>query len=165
MANEDLDGVLSPDEAENLLPSRTTEEIVQALVDSKPKHNITLAQRIAQMTALAKRDNEPDDYQRIYELRVEQIGGDPDEMMGGNRPRYTMDEDMTIKDHETGEMHHVLREDNGAPDDGSQESIEVVVTYTPSDPRDDCEHIWHDPVEAETPCSKCGLKFGEWAVA
>ena len=207
MANEDLDGSPPPEQIEELLPSRTTEEIVAALVAGNPKHSITLAQRVAQMTALLKHEgpDQTDDYQRLYELRVEQIGGDPDEMMVGNRPRYTMDEDTyAIKDHETGKIHYgdpapsttaagealdaTVPEPEGGvtgrlgaiPAPGLRGS-EAARDSTPGQSIGDdaatrvdgetvrlleaCEHSWPDPVEAETPCSKCSLKFGQWVAS
>ena len=215
MSAEDLDGPVPPEQLEQLLPDRTPEEIVQALVDANPaKHGLTLAQRLARVLALAKRDNLPDDYQRVYELRVEQIGGDPDEMLPGNKPRYTMDEEtLAIKDHETGRVHH-LAANQDAPTGGEPASPQTVepgaagmVATLKAQPQEDyiiivrpdetavhlftpegfakldesgdayevilhtserpasemCEHVWHEPVQADTPCSLCGLLFGVWA--
>ena len=166
MANEDLDGSPPPEQIEELLPSRTTEEIVAALVSGNPKHSITLAKRVAQMTAFLKHEgpDQADDYQRLYELRVEQIGGDPDEMMTGNRPRYTMDEDsLAVKDHETGTVYPaIVEQDVSTVDEApSQQTVEPETVAAV----DECDHFWPDPVEAETPCSKCSLKFGQWAAA
>lgn len=107
----EVDGFVSPKEIDAVLQDeRTTEQIIEELARAAPqKHGVPLARRLEFAQAAAKQ-GQPDALdaeleQQIYESRVYEIGGDPDEMLPGNKPRYTMGENYEIKDHATGAVH------------------------------------------------------------
>ena len=106
MSNEfEQSGELRP----GLFPEETAEEAVARIVAQNPqKHGVTVQERMARARAAVTRmlaagadlsDLSAEDATIIA------IGGDPNEMMTGNKPRYTVDEAGNVKDHETGEVH------------------------------------------------------------
>lgn len=101
------DGVdIAPDAASQMFPDETTEEAVSRIVAGNPqKHSTTLEERLRRAEAQARREAPLDVAEQMYIARVKEIGGDPDEIMVGNKPRYTMDEDGNVKDHETGTVY------------------------------------------------------------
>lgn len=103
------DGVdIAPDAASQMFPDETTEEAVSRIVAGNPqKHSTTLEERLRRAEAQARREAPLDVAEQMYIARVKEIGGDPDEIMVGNKPRYTMDEDGSVKDHQTGTVHRL----------------------------------------------------------
>ena len=159
MTNKDID--IAPELGAELFLEETTEEAVSRIVAQDPqKHGVTLEQRKARATELARRMIPTEDEQARYERRVREIDGDPDAMMVGNKPRYTMDEDGNVKDHETGEVHRAA-----VNQDVSE--ARVPATRPPVEPDAaamvDCEHPWPDDPQPETRCPQCGIRFVEWA--
>lgn len=97
----ELDGFI---DGAALIPDRTTAEIIADTVAANPrKHNVSEQERIRRAGVVARTQAADDDWQDLYELRCRDLGFDPNELMPGNRPRYTMDEFYALKDHETGE--------------------------------------------------------------
>ena len=97
-----------PTDLDNDVPGdkRSTEEIVADMVARNPLHSTPVQLREQIAVSIARHGAKADILeQRVYEARVQQIGGDPDEMLPGNKPRYTMNEDFYVKDHFTGEVH------------------------------------------------------------
>jgi len=134
--------------------NRTTEEIVADMVARNPKHSTPVQLREQIAVSIARHGAKADILeQRVYEARVEQIGGDPDELLPGNKPRFTMNEDFYIKDHSTGIVYpYPTGGAGGSPDEPAGQA--------------ECAPDAHDfpePVEAQTVCTKCGLTFVEWA--
>lgn len=104
MTNKDIE--IAPDLGAEMFGEETTEDAVARIVARDPgKHGVTLGERKARAAEAARRLAPTEDEQATYERRVREIGGDPDEMMVGNKPRYTMDEDGNVKDHETGDTY------------------------------------------------------------
>lgn len=83
----------------------STEEVLEKMLARNPEKHSTTAEERARRAVAARRselnDASLDEANTIYERRVRECGGDPDATMGGNRPRWTMDEDQTVYDHET----------------------------------------------------------------
>lgn len=97
-------GTFDPKALPGLGAERTTEEVVADIVAKDPAaHGVTLEERKrrARAQALDLSNLSADD------ALIVSIGGDPDETMGGNRPRWTVDGD-TIKDHVTGKEWGVI---------------------------------------------------------
>lgn len=97
-------GTFDPKAMPGLGAERTTEEVVADIIAKDPAaHGVTLEERkrSARAQALDLSNLTADD------ALIVSLGGDPDETMGGNRPRWTVDGD-TIKDHETGQEWGVI---------------------------------------------------------
>ena len=105
-ATDELGGYANREELDRLAPGKTTAEIVADIVESDPaKHGVTLEERLRRARARAGSGDEAA-WEAFYRARIEEIGGDPDEMMAGNKPRYTVDEETgAVKDHELGLIH------------------------------------------------------------
>jgi hypothetical protein len=95
--------ILDPSVADRMFPNRPTEEIIAELAAKRPdKHGIPLAERLRRVREAA--GGEDDAWEGFYRARVLEIGGDPDEMLPGNKPRYTVEEDGSVKDHLTSKV-------------------------------------------------------------
>ncbi len=109
--------------SEQLFPDETTEEALARIVAQAPlKHGVTLEQRKARAAALFSRVGYVDQAELTAEdARIVEIGGDPNEMLPGNKPRYTVDEAGNVKDHETGEVHIATPQGLGSDQTGVEE--------------------------------------------
>ena len=89
-----------------MFPQRSTEEVVAEIVASDPRrHGVPVAERL-RMAREAAAGGDYNAWEVFYRGRVIEIGGDPDAMQPGNKPRYTVDEETgDVKDHDTGEVH------------------------------------------------------------
>ena len=97
-------GTFDPKALPGLGAERTTEEVVADIIAKDPAaHGVTIEQRkrSARAQALDLSNLTADD------ALIVSLGGDPDETMGGNRPRWTVDGDI-IKDHLTGQEWGVI---------------------------------------------------------
>ena len=108
MANEApgglVDGTIDPKDMPGLGAERTTEEVVADIIAKNPAaHSVTIEERkrSARAQALDLSNLTADD------ALIVSLGGDPEETMGGNRPRWTVDGDI-IKDHLTGQEWGVI---------------------------------------------------------
>jgi hypothetical protein len=177
-----MEGVMSADEldplpeglAEKLLGDRTEDEIINDTVASDPRrHSTPVMQRLlaARRTAGTV---DMDEWEAIYRARIIEIGGDPDEFMPGNKPRYTVDEETgVVKDHETGAVHRspsnavveaVVPPADGAPTDAARSVLAGNdAAQTENVAPKVCDHDFPEPVYPETPCKKCQMKFVDWA--
>lgn len=158
MADKDIDVYSGQDE----MPDETIDEAVARLVAADPiKHGMTLAQREARAISAAKLLAAPiDEAEEAFNARVREIGGDPDEMMVGNKPRYTMDEFATVKDHLTGET-HVSMSGSGIAQPLTADVVtnEVAFAVSGCDSKS-CQ--WSDDPAPSEKCGACGLTFYEW---
>lgn len=112
MANDiEIDGDLGA----QLFTDETAEEAVARIVAQNPeKHGVTLEQRKARArAAIARMLAAGADLSNLSaeDALIVAVGGNPNEMMVGNKPRYTVDEAGNVKDHETGEVHRVATAD------------------------------------------------------
>jgi hypothetical protein len=101
---------LDPAIAARMFPERSTDEVVADIVSANPdKHGLSLSTRIAMAKSAAiKRGSAFDEEEAFYRACVTELaGGDPDAMLPGNKPRYTVEEDGTTKDHETGQVYRL----------------------------------------------------------
>jgi len=97
-------GTFDPKTLPGLGAERTTEEVVADIIAKDPAaHGVALEERNrrARAQALDLSNLTADD------ALIVSLGGDPEETMGGNRPRWTVDGDI-IKDHETGQEWGVI---------------------------------------------------------
>jgi len=93
-----------------MFPDRATEEVVAEIVAAEPgKHSTLLAERMRRARAAASAGDE-DAWEGFARARVSEIGGDFDEMMPGNKPRYTVEDNGDVKDHDTGTVHKAIQE-------------------------------------------------------
>lgn len=91
--------------AAKMFPERSTEEVIADIVASQPaKHGTTLAERLQRAREAANAGDE-DAWEAFARQRVREIGGDFDEMLPGNKPRYTVEENGDVKDHDQGVVH------------------------------------------------------------
>ena len=89
---------IAPDLGAQMFPDETTEEALARIVAQDPlKHSVTLEERRARAVRQAQRTRILSDLDADDALIVS-VGGDPQEMMTGNKPRWTVSGD-TIKDH------------------------------------------------------------------
>jgi hypothetical protein len=96
--------------AQKMFPDRSTDEVVADIVAAEPgKHSTSLAERMRRAQEAASAGNE-DAWEGFARARVSEIGGDFDEMMPGNKPRYTVEENGDVKDHDTGTVHKAIQE-------------------------------------------------------
>ena len=100
MSQPDIEG--APESTlDDMFERRTTEQVVADIVSAEPaKHGVTLAERLKRAKDAATFDSTDED-----DAKIRAAGGDPDELLPGNRPRYTVDEEGNVKDHQTGEVH------------------------------------------------------------
>ena len=147
-----------------MLPEASTEELIAAAVARAPhKHSAVPEARMARALR-GVIDAGTDNWLETYESRVREIGGDPMELLPGNRPRYTMGDDLDVKDHVTG-LTHVM-----APHTITLGDIERIRTEGPEavlGPPDyvECgaDHVWPEAVDSDSRCIHCGLTFKAWA--
>lgn len=116
--NDKPDGPgLDPAIAAKLFPDRPVDEVVADIVAANPeKHGMTLEERIRRAKAAAvARGSAADEEEALYRACVTELAhGDPDEMLPGNKPRYTVDDDGNVKDHDTGKIHYLSAPPVGA---------------------------------------------------
>lgn len=108
---------LDPAIAAKLFPERSADEVVSDIVAVNPeKHSLPVAERIRRAKAAAvARGSAADEEEAFYRACVTEVaGGDPDEMLPGNKPRYTVDDDGNVKDHDTGTIHYLSAPPVGA---------------------------------------------------
>lgn len=120
----------------------------------------------------------------MYEEHCRSYGLDPEELLQGNKPRYTMGDDGEIKDHETGKVYGAPVQEAAAVQDpsarpaepGAASGLGGIVLERPvqnvghaDDARGvtaavpGCDHAFPEPVEASTACTVCGTTFETWA--
>jgi len=153
-------------DADDILPDRTPEEIIADAVATNPRKHGAPVDLLKHRTAIralreARREaGQDDDWQELFELRCRQLGIDADAMLPGNKPRFTMDENYAIKDHETGEIRPLIVEQDvsSASEAPSQHTVEPE-TVGVAGP---CAHQWPKTPDAETRCPRCGMTFQEW---
>ena len=96
--------------AQKMFPDRSTAEVVADIVAAEPgKHNVPLAERLRRAQQSASAGDE-DAWEAFCRARISEIGGDFDEMLPGNKPRYTVEENGDVKDHDTGQVHKAIEE-------------------------------------------------------
>ena len=106
------------DYAKMAFPDETPGQFIERLVNGNPaKHGTPepVRKRIAVSTAYPAAEAAEKEI-AAQDQRIRDVGGDPDEMMPGNRPRYTVDEDGNVKDHDTGAVHYLNPKAPEAPD-------------------------------------------------
>ena len=171
MSQPDIEG--APESTlDEMFDQRTTEQVVADIVSAEPaKHGVTLAERLKRAKDAATFDSTDED-----DAKIRAVGGDPDELLPGNRPRYTVDEDGNVKDHQTGEVHV-----GGNKADVAQGEVHIDIRATDAETaqemEDDaialadtfarqavCVHYFgsQDP-QPQDRCVGCAISFEEWA--
>ena len=153
-------------------PDETPEEAVARIVAQNPaKHGTTLETRLERARAAVTRMLAAGaDLSNLSaeDATIVAIGGDPNEMMVGNKPRYTVQEDGSVKDHETGEVH---LSGNGSMDsvlegtEVAQEHAGEDATQAPAGVQPDpatCPNTWPEDPDEDTRCPLCQMTFEEW---
>lgn len=155
---------IAPDLGAQMFPDETTEEALARIVAQNPlKHGVTIEQRVARALEIAKRASAQDlSGLSADDALIVSVGGDPEEMMTGNKPRWTVEGD-TIKDHLEGKEFVVIA--FRAPDDEQHTAAlqQVMDGATALANQATCAHQWPDDPQPETPCALCGLSFERWA--
>lgn len=97
--------IADPGVGKKMFPERSAEEVVADIVAAEPgKHSTTLEERLRRAREAANAGDE-DAWEAFCRTRVKEIGGDFDEMLPGNKPRYTVEDNGDVKDHDQGIVH------------------------------------------------------------
>lgn len=189
MANAPDDIEVDPNAAAFLfmdLDERTTEQVVKDIAAAEPhRHGVPVEERRRRALATARDTGWIDGLEAEDQLIVA-AGGDPDEILPGNKARWTVSADGMVKDHLTGqEFGHVeigpaesagsdQQSGNGenagevtsdtrpaavTVNDGSIPSGSAAYAFE----RAQCDHKFPEPLADDSKCPRCGLTFGEWA--
>jgi len=166
LKEEKMAGTLEHIDADDILPDRTPEEIIANAVATNPRKHGAPVDLLKHRTAVralreARREaGQDDDWQELFELRCRQLGIDADAMLPGNKPRFTMDEQFSIKDHETGEIYPIVQVSADAT--AAQQAPVEVEEVAQDEKAVPCAHQWPKTPDAETRCPDCGMTFQDW---
>ena len=161
----------SADLRPGLFPEETAEEAVARIVAQNPqKHGVTVEERIARAKAWAARmtaNGHDLSGLSAEDALIVSVGGNPNEMMVGNKPRWTVDGD-TIKDHLEGKEYGVVA--ISAVPTITLDDIERIKTEGPEavlGPPDVvlpgiCAHSWPEDPDEDTRCPLCQMTFADW---
>ena len=170
---------IAPDLGTQLFPEETAEEAVARIVAQNPqKHGVTVQERMARARdAVTRMLAAGADLSNLSaeDALIVSVGGDPNEMMVGNKPRWTVDGDR-IKDHleekEYGAIPILSAEqvNAGFEEKDPAKRLEQAVARTSelmaihaeavtTANQLCCAHSWPIQISPEAQCEKCGLTW------
>ena len=153
----------SADLRPGLFPEETAEEAVARIVARNPqKHGFPVEERERRAKLAAIRESRDLSGLDADDALIVSVGGDPLEMMTGNKPRWTVDGD-SIKDHLEGKEYGVIGFFSANTDDEhTAELQQVMVEADALANQATCAHSWPEDPDEETRCPLCQMTFADW---
>lgn len=148
--SDDID-ITPPEQLDEMFGHKTTDELLASMAAANPaKHGVTVAERLRRAREFA----EAFDDLSVDDQIISDAGGDPEEMLPGNKPRWTVDNAGTVRDHLTGTDHPGRQPETPPSQDPALAGNAAPTT---------CDHSFGDDPQDDTPCEKCKISFEDWA--
>ena len=163
--SDDID-ITPPEQLDEMFGHKTTDELLASMAAANPaKHGVTVAERLRRARELA----EAFDDLSVDDQLIVAAGGDPEEMLPGNKPRWTVaapdkSGSCTVKDHLTGNEFGQIKiypadHPGRQPETPPSQDPALAGNAAPTT----CDHSFGDDPQDDTPCEKCKISFEDWA--